>query len=398
MFNFIKIKVMITKEQFIDRASEKFGDKFNYDKLPEIIPAMNKTDIEIECPIHGYWITKAKNFLDTKCGCPKCARNQAANTNRNVQNKLSDIILRPDVKFIENPLIVTKDKLVGTVYCFINTINNKIYIGKVIRHDFNERFNEHRSHANSNCVYFYRAIDKYGWEAFDKYIIFQTESLSNSPENKQYLNDIILEKEKYYIKLYKTNDPKYGYNLTEGGDGIVGFKFSEEVKKKMSEKHSGKNHWNYGKTNSAGKRVLQYDFDGNLIKIWDSMSDVERAGITKSCNISLCCNGKADSAGGFVWIKEFDDISNLTERLDKAKRRSNDKSVLQFDINGNQIAEYISAAEAARINNCDGSTISGAAKGKFDWGIGFIWIYKKEYSDCLLQQKIQTIKEKHKKY
>ena len=40
----------------------------------------------------------------------------------------------------------------------------------------------------------------------------------------------MLEKEKYYISKYKTNNSEFGYNLTEGGDGIVGFKFSEEAK------------------------------------------------------------------------------------------------------------------------------------------------------------------------
>ena len=30
------------------------------------------------------------------------------------------------------------------VYCFINTINNKLYIGETVRSDFNERFNQHK--------------------------------------------------------------------------------------------------------------------------------------------------------------------------------------------------------------------------------------------------------------
>ena len=40
------------------------------------------------------------------------------------------------------------------------------------------------------------------------------------------------ELEKYYIALYKTNinryGKEYGYNLTDGGDGVSGIKYSEE--------------------------------------------------------------------------------------------------------------------------------------------------------------------------
>lgn len=387
---------MISKKDFADRVTKKYGDKYNLSLVPDIIQSIEKTKITIICPEHGPWTTTGKNLLDSKYGCPTCAKLITLEARKNKsKNKLSEVVPRPDIIPINEPLIVSSSQIIGTIYCFINTVNNKIYIGKVLRHDYNERFNEHRSQSVSDCIYFYRAIDKYGWNTFQKYILFQTEVLPCTLENKKKLNNILLDKEKYYIKLYKSNDHTYGYNLTEGGDGIVGYKFSEEAKEKMSKKHSGSNHWNYGKINSAGKRVLQYDLNGKLIKIWDSMADVQRAGIAKSCCVSQCCSGKSDSTGGYVWIKENDNSINLLEKLDKAKRKSNDKSVLQFDLDGNQIGEYISTASAARKYQCDTSTISGAAHGKFDWGVGYIWIYKNEYSDSLLQQKLKIIKEKH---
>lgn len=45
--------------------------------------------------------------------------------------------------------------------------------------------------------------------------------------------------EKYLISYYNTTDPRYGYNITSGGEGVSGFKHSEESKKKMSVSHSG---------------------------------------------------------------------------------------------------------------------------------------------------------------
>lgn len=67
----------------------------------------------------------------------------------------------------------------------------------------------------------------------------------------------------------------------------------------------GENNPMYGKLGSEcpnSKQVAQYDKQTlELIKIWDSMIDVERElGIAQS-NISACSKGKRKSAGGFIW-------------------------------------------------------------------------------------------------
>lgn len=59
---------------------------------------------------------------------------------------------------------------------------------------------------------------------------------------------------------------------------------------------------------------------------------------------------------------------------------------------GNFIEEYISGAIAAKKYNCDGSTITGAAKGKFPQGKGYIWIYKDDFSEDLLRDKLEKVK------
>lgn len=77
-----------------------------------------------------------------------------------------------------------------------------------------------------------------------------------------------------------------------------GKQFSDEHKQKLSEAHKGK----FGSECPNSKKVVQYDKQTHeLIKVWDSMHDVERElGINHS-NISECCKGKRKSAGGFVW-------------------------------------------------------------------------------------------------
>ena len=55
----------------------------------------------------------------------------------------------------------------------------------------------------------------------------------------------------------------------------------------------------YGKFNS--KKVIQCDKQGNFIKEWDSMTDVERELKIHCPNISKCCKGILKTTGGYIW-------------------------------------------------------------------------------------------------
>lgn len=49
------------------------------------------------------------------------------------------------------------------------------------------------------------------------------------------------------------------------------------------------------------KKIKQYDLKGNYIKSWNSSVEIEKTiGIDQS-NICLCCNGKRNSVGGYLW-------------------------------------------------------------------------------------------------
>lgn len=56
-----------------------------------------------------------------------------------------------------------------------------------------------------------------------------------------------------------------------------------------------------GKNNPHVKAILQYDKQGNLIKIWDCMKDIERELHIQSSNICKCCKQKLPTAGGYIW-------------------------------------------------------------------------------------------------
>lgn len=108
----------------------------------------------------------------------------------------------------------------GYIYKITNLINGKIYIGQH-KYDKSELDN---SYIASGLV-INESIKKYGLENFKRELIDTADTLEE-------LN----QKEKYYIKVFNSIAPN-GYNLTEGGDGVVSP--SEEVRNKMAAKKLG---------------------------------------------------------------------------------------------------------------------------------------------------------------
>lgn len=54
-------------------------------------------------------------------------------------------------------------------------------------------------------------------------------------------------------------------------------------------------------TDITKKKVCQYDKKGNLINIWNSLSDAHRGVNVQIGNITKCCQGKINTTGGYVW-------------------------------------------------------------------------------------------------
>ena len=121
-------------------------------------------------------------------------------------------------------------KIIG-IYSITNTLNNKRYIGYSI--DIQRRWTTHKrdlknnKHENSHLQ---NAYNKYGENAFEFEIIEEC-----TKEN-------IKDKEKYWIAFY--NSKNEGYNMSEGGDGILNP--TEDVRKKISEGLKGEKNGMYG--------------------------------------------------------------------------------------------------------------------------------------------------------
>lgn len=297
---------------------------------------------------------------------------------------------------INNYKLSKPNKFVGTVYAFINKVNKKIYIGKTILTP-SERWSEHKYMAfkKKQKNRFYIALRKYGWNGFDKIVIYQTQEFSNpkDPDN------IIIEKERFYINLFRSDSIDFGYNSTKGGDGIVGYRHTKETREKMSLDRSGKNHWNYGNRNKTGRPVIQVDLDFNFIREYPSLKEVARYYGVKQVTSEKIGDNKT-YRNTILIDKSNYSIEYLKEHYSDCKRASNDKFVYRFDFNGNKIGEFISTSEAGRQLNCDPSGISCAAKGKTFTCLNSIWIYKEDFSNEVLNQKLIDFKnsKSYKKY
>ena len=104
----------------------------------------------------------------------------------------------------------------------------------------------------------------------------------------------------------------YEYNVNYGtrnertGESHKGKSFSEEHKKKISEKIRGEKHPNYGKKgkdSSNAKAILMYDKEGNFIKRFECIVDAnEYLGKGRYCSsISMCLTGRRKTAYGYVF-------------------------------------------------------------------------------------------------
>ncbi len=118
------------------------------------------------------------------------------------------------------------------IYCFQNLINGKRYIGQA--NNVERRLYEHEYHllrGTDKCLALQNAVNKYRIENFEVSILESCE-----PE-------LLNEREVFYINQFQSNNRKYGYNLSSGGDsGLIGYSPSQETRDKISKAKLEK-HW-----------------------------------------------------------------------------------------------------------------------------------------------------------
>lgn len=272
---------------------------------------------------------------------------------------------------------------VWTVYIHINKCNNKVYVGITSKSVY-IRWGKNGKNYNRN-PYFWKAIQKYGWDNFEHEII--AEHLTEK-EAKNF--------ETTLINKLNSNSSEFGYNLTNGGDGVTGYKHTEETKKLLRELNKKRDLSNFVystlgkpltdehkqkisvsckiscKNNGAAKKVIQYSLDGKYIKLWDSIVEAsEFLGINFRL-IADCCRGEHYRAGNYMWRFANGDIcDNITPYLELV----HDKHIIQMDMNGNYIKKWYSANDIQNELHIRRNNISSVCTGKRKSAGGYRWKY-----------------------
>ena len=121
-----------------------------------------------------------------------------------------------------------------------------------------------------------------------------TNRQNNSVENlrcvthKENVNNPITKKRMNEANKKKAKGPEWRKKQLEGS-------------KKRSQNTEWQKNVSEANKKRCSKPVIQYDLDGNFIKEWSSMHEIERELGFDHANISACCKGKRKSAYGFIW-------------------------------------------------------------------------------------------------
>lgn len=179
--------------------------------------------------------------------------------------------------------------------------NDKKYIGTTSRKSY-KRFSGGNGYKYNKE--FYDDIKKFGWKNIKHIIV--AEKLTQ---------EVAYNVEQDLIKIYNTTNPLYGYNKQNGGEkgkntdeikekirkSKLGRTLSENTKQKLREQKIGNKNPMYGKKPANVRKVIQYDINNNIIKIWDDIHEVENKLKLHHSNIIKCCKGERKTTGGYKW-------------------------------------------------------------------------------------------------
>lgn len=140
------------------------------------------------------------------------------------------------------------------IYKITNLKNNKIYVGQDTKN--NPKY-------YGSGTYLKRAIKKYGKRNFKKEILERCKTTEE-------LNQV----EKHWIKKLNSKNKKIGYNLTDGGDGAVGYQHTMETKMKMSISHKN--------MSNETKQKLSKSLIGNKNSLGYKHTDESRKNMSES--------------------------------------------------------------------------------------------------------------------
>lgn len=166
-----------------------------------------------------------------------------------------------------------------------------------------------------------------------------------------------------------TDDHKKNISLAKKGQpsSFKGKKFTPESISLMKKNRAGK----------GNKPISQLTLNGDLIKEWPSIQDAAiNTGIHKG-TIAGCVRKLTNykTAGGYLWAYANESDLIAYQKSDR-RRNSNGKAIIQLTIDGEEVKEWPSRTEAARMTGICDSSIRMCCRGTRKSAGGFTWRYK----------------------
>lgn len=240
------------------------------------------------------------------------------------------------------------------IYCIRNKVNNKVYIGK--SKNIYTRITQHisllRRKSKDENRYLINSWYKYEEDKFEYFVL-------------EYLNldeQLLKERELFWIETYNSTDRKVGYNLRK--DSSTNMVCHDETRKLQSENTKGnknpnfQHYWSEEKKIAMSKlkkkqykegivkpnldavykgisqrnkrwiknpelknqmiekirkintkyKIYQYSKDNKLIRIWNCVNDIIKENSNyKKHNIYAVCSGEKPTMYGYKWCKILND-------------------------------------------------------------------------------------------
>ena len=190
------------------------------------------------------------------------------------------------------------------VYKITNKKNKKVYIGITTRkngfkgrypsrgqgiervYNFHLQCKERGDYYN---IHLLRTIEKYGFENFEV----------NEEFDKAKDIEELKKKEKYWIEYYNSDNPKYGYNNTKGGDGVSNPNILTIIKKRITHaKKYNKRLNNISKKNGWGN-LVKNEKEHGLVFLLKRESEYKNTSILHCKMCGIMYTRRNGGKGGF---------------------------------------------------------------------------------------------------
>lgn len=258
------------------------------------------------------------------------------------------------------------------VYIHINKINGKKYIGQTIYGD-NPNFRWKNGAAYQTQKYFWRAIQKYGWDGFDHEVV-----ASNLTKEEANNFEILL------IEKFNTTNSQFGYNITLGGGGALGRHPTEEQINKQKEamrRYYDDEKYIQNMRDVAPKRIVhQFTLSGEFIATYISAMEAQRQTGIHNGDISKCAFGRTTHTGNYIFLFD-EDRDKINQRIEKYNnsRKLRKEPIVQLSLSGEYIAKWKGPSDAGKNLNISYKNIHAVCRNKRTYAGGFKWMYLSDY-------------------